>query len=47
MGAELPKDDPIVESFPDGPHDESEKLVDIVVITPASAFLARKPALCP
>ena len=34
--AELPRCTPIVESFPDGPHDESQGLVDIVIITPAS-----------
>jgi len=36
--AELGKGYPIVEFFPDGPHDPSQKLIDIVVTTTASAF---------
>ena len=45
--ARLGKGHPIAESFPDGPHDASQKLVDIVVTTPASTFfgvnLSRSP----
>ena len=36
--AELGGARPIVGYFPDGPHDASQKLVDIVVTTPASMF---------
>ena len=34
--AELSRGTPIVKSFPDGPHDESLEMVDIVITTPAS-----------
>ena len=44
---ELGKRARIAKSFPDGPHDESQELVDIVVVTPASTFrrasLSRSP----
>ncbi|KAF9644443.1 hypothetical protein BDM02DRAFT_3190581 [Thelephora ganbajun] len=33
-GAMLPRGDPLVEYFPDGPHDQSLEQVDIVVVTP-------------
>ncbi|KAF9643228.1 hypothetical protein BDM02DRAFT_1692222 [Thelephora ganbajun] len=35
-GAMLPRDDPLVGSFPDGPHDQSLRQLDIVVVTPDS-----------
>jgi len=34
----LHKGFPIAKSFPHGPHDESQELVDIVVVTPAGTF---------
>ena len=45
--AELGKGHPTAESFPDGPHDASQKLVDIVVTTPASTFLGANPSRSP
>ena len=35
-GTEIPRSGPIARLFPDGPLDESEKRVDIVVVTPKS-----------
>ena len=45
--ARLGKGHPIAESFPNGPHDASQKLVDIVVTTPASMFLGVKLSRSP
>ena len=38
---------PIVKFFPDGPHDGTQELVDIVATTPASAFLEVTPSRSP
>ena len=38
-GTELPRGYPLVKSFPEGPYDEPEDLVDILVVTPDSTSL--------
>ena len=46
-GSELGKGHPIAKFFPDGPHDVSRELVDILVITPASTFLGHTRLVLP
>ena len=40
---EIPWDEPLADFFPNGPHDKSKRLVDIVVVTPEGTSCRANP----